>query len=211
MPSDIKGMLTHKVGPLPVYIWLAGGAALFYVIQKRKAATANATQPAVSYPALQNSPFIQYSYGGGPVGGPGDASSGTGTTGTTQSGTQGSQSTQQQYSGAPISLYSGPTIPGNPVEGQNPSGAIVAPPPGPNVYGPAGWSFSIGPGTPTNGEFIPPGSTIPGTNITTTQLQQSLAGEAMSPGSMPTDPMRPASYTTQPTTSTFGIPSGATH
>lgn len=56
---------------------------------------------------------------------------------------------------------------------------VIAPAPGPNVYGPPGDSFIIGPGTGSTGAFIPPGQNIPGLGMSSDQLRAALHAQGI--------------------------------
>lgn len=139
--------LTKNFHGAPVWVWALGGGALAFGIyrwRQAKAAASTSSTPTAGAPA-------GYDQGWGNGGG----GSGGGSGGSTGMG------------GLPVGgTAAGSTPPANEVTGvaattASPSilsqipGAITAPAPGPNVYGPAGDAFIIGPGTGPTGMFVP--------------------------------------------------------
>lgn len=62
-------ILTKKIGPLPVFLWLGIGGLALYFYEKHKASTAAATAATTAttapYPTGQNSPMVQGTANGG--------------------------------------------------------------------------------------------------------------------------------------------------
>lgn len=148
-PKGFAG-LTKNFHGAPIWVWALGGGVvgfgIYRYVKSKKAASSTATTP-TSAPA-----GYDQGYGNGGGGSAGGGSGGSGPLGGTV--------------GIPVGgTSSGSTPPANEVTGSaattaSPSiqnqllNASIAPTPGPNVYGPAGQSFIIGPGTGPTGMFF---------------------------------------------------------